>query len=235
MKKHIIIAVVILAVIMAVGITSAIAADDFVVTSGGLTVDAHVDGFTSGDTWVINRAGTVLTSSESAISVEDLTGTNSGWIFTVNVTDFTETTGVVPDPTVNGATLALNVDVEDWLSMTLKDNTDTTIVAQDIPATDGSPIAAANYTVNNTIAGSGSVNILEIEPGYGAGLYDFNIDYAITLDDWLPDGTMITSSAASGAFSNASPVTVNNAAQMYQIFAGTYATTVTYSIASNPT
>lgn len=226
--------ILVLAIMLVVGITSAIAADDFTVTSGGLTVDAHVDGFTSGDTWVINRAGTVLTSSESAISVEDLTGTNSGWIFTVNATDFTESTGAVADPTVNGETLAINVDVEDWLSMTLKDSTDAAIVAGDIPATDGTPIAAANYTVNNAITGSGNTDILEIEPGYGAGLYDFNIDYSIALDDWLPDGTTITSSAASGVFSSAAPVTVNNAAQQYQIFVGTYETTITYSIASNP-
>lgn len=219
--------------IIVFSVSSAIAADDFTVTSGGITVDAHVDGFTSGDTWQISRTGTTLTSSENGISVEDLTGTNSGWIFTVNVTDFTDASSI-NDPSVNGETLSLNVDVEDWLSMTLKDNVGTAIVAGDIPATDGTDIAAANYTVTNTIAGSGNVNILEIEPGYGAGLYDFQIDYAITLDDWLPDGTTITSSAASGVFSSASPVTVDNAAQKYQIFAGTYETTITYSIASNP-
>lgn len=225
---------IVAAAVLVLGMTTAVAADDFTVTSGGLTVDAHTDGFTSGDTWVINRAGTVLTSSESDISVEDLTGSNSGWIFTINVTDFTETTGAVADPTVNGATLAINVDVEDWLSLVLKDGNNVQIVVQDIPAVDGSPIAAANYTVNHTITGSGNLNVLEIEPGFGAGLFDFNIDYAISLNDWLPDGTTITSSASSGAFSNLSPVTVNNAAQKYQIFAGTYATTITYSVASNP-
>lgn len=233
MKKKIVIVLVLFS-ILAVGISSAIAADDFTVASGGITVDAHVDGFTSGDSWVIDRSGTILTSSESSISVEDITGTNSGWIFTVNTTDFTESTGLVPDPTVNGETLAINVDVEDWLSLTLKDSTDTAIVAQNIPAADGTDVASSNYTVNNTISGSGNLNILEIEPGYGAGLFDFNIDYQITLDDWLPDGTTITSSAASGLFSSASPVTVNNATQQYQIFAGTYETTITYSIASNP-
>lgn len=233
MKKKIVIMLVLLSILV-IGISSAIAADDFTVSSGGITVDAHVDGFTSGDTWVIDRSGTVLTSSESSIAVEDLTGTNSGWIFTVNATDFTESTGTVPDPTVNGETLAINVDVEDWLSMILKDSTDTAIVAQNIPAVDGTDVVSANYTVNDTISGSGNLDVLEIEPGYGAGLFNFNIDYQITLDDWLPDGTTITSSAASGLFSSGSPVTVNNATQQFQIFAGTYETTITYSIASNP-
>lgn len=86
----------------------------------------------------------------------------------------------------------------------------------------------------NTIAGSGSVYILEIEPGYDAGLYDFQIEYIIDLDDWLPDGTTITSTSASGEFAISSPVTVSNAIQKYQIFVGTYATTITYSVASNP-
>lgn len=231
MKKKMVI-VLTLITILVFGISSAMAADDFTVTSGGISVDAHVDGFTEGDTWQIDRIGTQLTSSESSISIEDLTGTNAGWIFAVNMTDFTET--LIDDPSVDAATLSVNVDVEDWLSMTLKDSTATAIVDGTIPAIDGTDILAANYTVSNTIVDSGNVNVLEIEPGYGAGLYDFQIDYAIDLDDWLPDGTTITSSAASGVFSSASPVTVNNATQKYQMFVGTYETTITYSIASNP-
>lgn len=225
--------IIIFTIISVLNITNAFAVDDFTVTAGGISVDAHVNGFTSGDTWQIDRAGTQLTSSESGISVEDLTGTNSGWIFTVNFTDFTET--LINDPSVVGETLSVNVDVEDWMSMTLKDSTNTAIVAGNIPATDGTDIVAANYTVNNTIVDSGNVNILEIEPGFGAGLYDFQIDYTIDLDDWLPDGTIITSTSAAGEFPSGTPVVVDNGTQKYQIFVGTYETTITYSIASNPT
>ena len=217
--------------ICAWNISSSFAADDFTVTSGGISVDTHVDGFTSGDTWQISRAGTQLTSDESSISIEDLTGTNAGWIFTVSFTDFTETG--IDDPSVDAATLSVNVDVEDWLSVTLKDSADAAIVSGDIPSTDDTDVVADNYTVNNTISGSGNLNILEIEPGYGAGLFDFRIDYAIDLDDWLPLGTTITSSAAEGVFDSGSPVTVD-ATQQYQIFVGTYETTITYSVASNP-
>ena len=96
-KKFIQILIVIL-LIFALNISSTFAADDFTVTSGGLTVDAHVDGFTSGDTWAIDRAGTQLTSTESSISIEDLTGTNAGWIFTISFTDFTATG--IDDPSV---------------------------------------------------------------------------------------------------------------------------------------
>jgi len=88
--------------------------------------------------------------------------------------------------------------------------------------------------VNNLIANSGNTDILQIQPGFGAGVYDFEIDYAITLDDWLSDGTNITSTSASGVFSSVSPVTVDNAVQKFQIFAGTYETTLTYNAASNP-
>lgn len=195
-------------------------------------VNSHTDGFASDDSWTINRTGTQLTSSESNITIDDSSGLNLGWVFTVNVTDFIEEG--ISDPCVDMATLSVRVDVEDWLSMTIKDSTNTEIVAGTIPATSGPDIPAGNYTVLNTIADSGNINVLNVQSGYGAGVYDFTIDYTINLDDWLPDGTNITSTAAFGVFSNASPVTVDNSAQKYQIFVGTYETTITYSVASNP-
>lgn len=202
------------------------------VMAADITVSAHIAGFISGDTWIIDRTGTQLISTENDITIEDSSGTNAGWVFSVHVDDFTETG--INDPCVNAATLSVRVDVEDWLSMKLKDRNGTEIVSGDIPATSGIDIPAANYTVNSTVIGSGNMDVLSVQAGHGAGIYDFSMDYIISLDDWLPDGTDIISSVASGVFSNASPVKVNNALQKYQIFAGTYETTITYSVASNP-
>lgn len=197
-----------------------------------IVVDSHMDGFTSGDSWSINRAGTQLTSSESNVTIDDSSGLNMGWVFTINVTDFT--VEGISDPCVDTATLSARVDVEDWLSIALKDSANAEIGSEIIPATSGTDIPAGSYTVLNTIADSGNINVLNVQPGYGAGVYDFIIDYTIDLDDWLPDGTNITSTAASGLFSSASPVTVDNSVQKFQIFAGTYETTITYSVASTP-
>lgn len=203
-----------------------------VVMAAGLTVNAHIDGFTSGDTWVIDRSGTQLISTENNITINDSSGTNAGWVFSVHVQDFIE--AGINDPCVDAATLSVRVDVEDWLSMTLKDRNGEQIINKDIPATSGLDIPAANYSVNDTIVDSGNIDVLSVQAGHGAGAYDFAIDYTISLDDWLPDGTDIISTASSGVFSSASPVKVNNAAQKYQIFVGTYETTITYGVASNP-
>lgn len=218
------IAVVLFAIILFLFGTNAAALD--------VSVTAHVDGFTTEDTWQINRSGTVLTSSDNNITIDDSSGTNSGWVFSVGVSDFTQTG--VSDPSVQASVLSVRVDVEDWLSMVLKDSTNTHITGGDIPATSGSDIPAGQYTTNETITDSGNISVIDVQSGSGTGIYNFAIDYTITLDDWLPDGTTITSSASSGVFSNLSPVTVDNSSQKYQIFVGTYETTITYSVASNP-
>ncbi len=170
--------------------------------------------------------------SEPSLVASDLTGSNEGWIYTTTFTDFTASG--IDDPSVDAATLSLNIDVEDLLSVVLEDSDSAPIVAQDITQTDGTDIAAANYTVDNTIAGSGNLAILEVEPGYGAGTFGLELVYTIDFSRWLPDGTTITSSAAEGEFSSGSPVTVDNSDQKYQIFPSTYAITVTFSIAGNP-
>ncbi len=214
-------------------IMGALAVDDFSITSGGISVSSHSAGFTSLDTWEIDQTGTALESNETDISVEDLTGTNSGWIFTISFSDFTETG--IDDPSVAEATLSVNVDVEDWLSINLKDSADAAIIDEAaIPATNGQDIPTTHYTVDDTIVGSGDLDILEVEPGYGAGLFDFEIDSTITLVDTLPVGTTITSSAESGEFSSGDPVIVDGDRE-YQIFVGTYETTITFSVDSNPT
>lgn len=212
-----------------------VSADDFTVSSGGISVSTHTEGFTSGDSYTLGSGGTTLTSTESSIQVQDVSGTNSGWIFTVTLTDFTTGTSV-DDPTLAGAdTLTVTVPVETWLSLQLVDSADSNITgAASIPATSGLDIVTAGYTVNNTVAGSGGLNVLEVEPTYGAGTYGLELDYSIgALNDWLPVGTTIESTGASTVFPNGSPVTVS-ANPQYQMFVGTYTTTITYSIASNP-
>lgn len=197
-----------------------------------LTISAHIDGFTSADTWVLDRTGTQFSSAENNIRIEDSSGTNAGWIFSVHINDFTETG--INDPCVNAATLSVRVDVEDWFSMTLKDSNGVEIADGIIPAVSGADIPIGSYTVNDTVVDSGNMDVLSVQAGHGAGIYDFTMDYMILIDDWLPNGTNIVSTAAAGVFSSGSPVKVNNAEQKYQIFAGTYETTITYSVASNP-
>ncbi len=233
-KKLIMMMVVAVAVLLVMLPTSGVyAADQFEVTGGTLTITGHSDGFTTAnDTWVISAVDAQFIQSEPSLVASDLTGSNEGWIYTTTFTDFTATG--IADPSVAAATLSLNADVEDWLSVVLEDSLSAEIIAQAITPTDGTAIIAANYTANDTIVGSGNLAILEVEPGYGAGTFGLELVYTIDFSRWLPDGTTITSSAVTGEFASGTPVTVNNATQKYQIFPGTYETTVTFSIAGNP-
>ena len=179
LKKMLILILVVAVVSLLVMLpTSGVYADDFIVTGGTLAVTVHAEGFTTGDSWVIDDVGTALNSSEAPV-VTDPTGTNEGWIYTVTFADFTATG--ISDPSVVAATLSLNVDVEDWLDVDLKNNASVSIddVAA-IPATVGTDIVTANYIPDDNIIGTGNLAILEIEPGYGAGEFGFNLAYTIT-------------------------------------------------------
>jgi hypothetical protein len=73
-------------------------------------------------------------------------------------------------------------------------------------------------------------NIIKVSPGYGAGKYYFDLNYILTIDEWLPDGTVIDSTAAAGRFSDMSVETGDKV----QVFAGIYTANVVYSASCNP-
>ncbi len=217
------------------------AADRFEVTGGTLTISSiTTESFNVEDSnWTISLGGSSVFVKNEAVTITDISGTNEGWKFKIGLSDFSNFSQVA-DPTAFGATLSINVDVEDWLSVRLYD--DEALLnelkeggANLTPTGDnGTPITAQNYSVTNILSGSGDVQAMTVAPGYGAGEYRFYLVYNITLNDWLPDGTIITSSANAGKFAGFSPVTVNNSEQKYQIFAGTYETLITYSVSGNP-
>ncbi|HBN82839.1 MAG TPA: hypothetical protein DDZ89_03250, partial [Clostridiales bacterium] len=146
----------------------------------------------------------------------------------------------IEDPTVADAELYVYVDVEDWLSLKMVDDSEGLSELKPEGATlnpassKGTAISSENYVANNSIIDSGLMELLKIEPGFGAGVFDFYLMYDINVSAWLPDGTTIKSTGQSGSFPNANPVIVANDVQKYQIFAGTYQTTITYNISGNP-
>lgn len=187
----------------------------------------------------------VFTGSKDNISVIDETGTNSGWTVSISAGDFLATG--IDDPTdASGALMDVYVACGDWLSMTVDNSTDG--IFEDgtntlVPGTggDGATVAAENVQFFNGTLGTGAplytqggtntLNLIEVEPGYGAGEYVFDINYTISLDSWLPAGARIVSSApAGGRFEDLSI----QSGDKLQVFAGIYKTEITYAASCNP-
>lgn len=211
----------------------------FSIESGSL--DYAVDPITSINTdnssWTIASNDGVTFEKTDKITVSDLSGTNQGWKFNINFTTFTNMTNI-DDPTVKDANLHVYINVADWLSLDICDDAGGLLELKEngspLSAVNGTDIMSENYTANSDVTGAGSSCFLQVEPGFGAGVFDFYLMYRISVNDWLPTGTKIESSTNTGKFANISPVIVDNDVQKYQIFAGTYQTTITYSISGNP-
>jgi hypothetical protein len=186
----------------------------------------------------------IFTGSNDNICITDETGTNSGWVFGVATTDF-YLLGI-DDPTDAGAeTMDLYIFAGDWISFTI-DNSEENIGSDGnytlVPGTSGSGGVVpddkvqffggmqADFPPNCSTTMLNNANIIKVSPGYGAGKYYFDLNYNITIDEWLPDGTVVDSTAASGRFSNMSVETGDKV----QVFAGVYTADVVYSASCNP-
>ncbi len=186
----------------------------------------------------------VFTGSNDDICITDETGTNSGWRFGIATTDFYLLN--IDDPTDSGSEkMDVYVFACDWLSLTI-DNSVEAMCSDDNytlvpgPGGDGGTVPAdkvmffggmqADFPPNCSTTTLNNANIIKVSPGYGAGKYYFDLNYIITIDEWLPDGTVIDSTASGGRFSDMSIATGDKV----QVFAGVYTTNVVYSASCNP-
>lgn len=186
----------------------------------------------------------IFSGSNDGICITDETGTNSGWMFGVACTDFYLLD--IDDPTDSAAeTMDVYIFACDWLSFTI-DNSAEAICYDDlhtfVPGTggDGGIVPAdkvqyfggmqADFPPNCSTTAMNNANIIKVSPGYGAGKYFFDLNYIITIDEWLPDGSVVDSTATSGRFSDMSIETGDKV----QVFAGVYTTNMVYSASCNP-
>lgn len=186
----------------------------------------------------------VFTGSNNDICITDETGTNSGWKFGISATDIYLLD--IDDPTDSGSeTMDVYIFSNDWLSFTI-DNSSEGMSSDDnhtlIPGAngDGGTVPAdsvayfigtgGNFPPNCSTTTLNYGNIIKVNPGYGAGKYYFDLNYIITIDEWLPEGTVIDSTATGGRFEN---LAIETGDKM-QVFAGVYTTNLTYSASCNP-
>ncbi|MBN2559019.1 MAG: hypothetical protein JXB33_09725, partial [Clostridia bacterium] len=186
-----------------------------------------------------------FSGSKDGMSVTDETGTNSGWKFSVAMTDF-HTSGI-DDPT-DGASADMDIFIAagDWMSI----NIDNSSQGMDEDGTytlipgiggDGGVVEADKVlffggmlpigTPNCSEVTANTMNLITVDPGYGAGRYVFDLNLKILIDGWLPVGARVNSTASAGG--RFDDMTIG-AGDKVQVFAGVYSADMTYSASCNP-
>jgi hypothetical protein len=209
----------------------AFAASSGVVTGGNLiiassTVEGDFDSSTGNPTTRIDSkisfsdlgtidASTSLTSKTALdyLFVADNTGKNAGFVAKVSATPLTTT---VPDATATGKNVTVAIPADSVLTVTAV-SYKPMYKSKDL----------AQVPIGTHSVGAGGVDVLFANKGKGAGAFLTGLNYTLTLPNYLPAGSIVTSETGS-AFKNVTDVT------NLGLFAGSYSTTITYSITVAP-
>jgi hypothetical protein len=148
--------------------------------------------------------------------VADNRGTNAGFVAKVSASSLTAT---VPDSTSAGNFVNISIPADRVLTVSAGSLT---------PLFGSKPLAQAH--VGTQSVGSSAVNLLSVNKGVGTGAFLTTLNYTLTLPNYLPAGSLVSATSPSSAFKNVTDTNVTNLG----LFAGTYNTTVTYSITTAP-
>lgn len=184
--------------------------------------------------------------SNDNLILTDETGTNSGWKFSIAATDFY--IQGVDDPT-DGGSDAMDIFVPSgaWMFFSIDNSAEGinkdgayTLESGFLPLT-GITVPAdkvlffgaklPSETPNCSVSATDTINAIAVDAGYGAGKYKFDLNYIISIPEWLPAGTKIDSSATGGGRFDDMTVGLND---YVQVFEGVYTTNITYSVCCNP-
>jgi hypothetical protein len=201
--------------------------------SASLTASGTTSSVNSGIAFgavTINMSGTIAPISKTDyIRIDDTVTPKIGWNIKVSASNFTAT---VTDysSAIGGATLIVNIPANSILT-----------VKPQAPTAGGS-VSLTGVTAQNTsgiAVTSTGVKILSAASsgcsggcGYdgSSGYYKQQLDYTLTLPNYLPAAATITNAQADSKF-----VTANRTAgAKIGLFAGTYSSTITYTIAAGP-
>ncbi|SEC04821.1 WxL domain-containing protein [Paenibacillus sp. GP183] len=208
----------------------AFAASSGVVNGGDLVIASNTDDgvFTNANPSTVvvsgisfNGLGTIDVStklaSKSALDylfVADNRGKNAGFVAKVSASPLTTT---VPDSTAPGKTVTVNIPADSVLTVTAVSYKPKFTTKSDL----------AQVPTGTLSVGAAGIDILFANKGKGAGAFVAGLNYTLTLPNYLPTGSIVTA-APESAFKNVTDVT------NLGLFAGSYDTTITYSITSAP-
>jgi hypothetical protein len=198
------------------------------VTSGTLLVSSSTDAttfttanppsvLTSGINF--NSLGTIDVSKNllpvtalDHVFIADNTGKNAGWSVKLSATPLTAT---VTDSTADG-NVTITIPADKVLTAAASNLT---------PLFNSKP--QAQVPSGSFSVGSTATNIMFANKGAGAGAYLADVNYTLSLPNYLPVGSTVTATSNSSAFKNSTVTDLG-------LFAGSYSTTITYSLSVAP-
>jgi hypothetical protein len=168
----------------------------------------------------IDMANTIAAAtSTDYLRVDDNRGTSAGWHVNVSASNFTAT---VTDESVAG-TVSVSIPASEILTVTP--------IAPTALFTSEAASVAATVTVATPVTSGSGVQILGAAKGYGQGVYKQQLNYSITMPNYFSPTTVITATNSASEYLSGNR---NVSGAKIGIFAGTYSSTIAYSITTGP-
>lgn len=172
-------------------------------------------------TVTINMASTIaaLTSSDF-LRVDDNRGINGGWNVSVAATDFTATG--ITDQSVAAGTVDVTIPANTILTIT-------PVSPTALFSTELANVTAPVIVATPVTSGAG-IKVMTALKGYGQGVYKQQLDYTLTMPNYLPATSVITATDLSSEFLSGN----RDGSAKIGLFAGTYSSTISYSMTTGP-
>ncbi len=152
------------------------------------------------------------------IRIDDNRGTNEGWQVKVSASDLVANDIVDKTTGAAGATIDVTIPIDSVFKV--KGVTPTNLA--------GTLDGVTSLTTQTALSNDG-ITLMTASKGYGAGAYTNDLTYALSIPNYLPEGSSLSpSDATNSKFANVTDPT------RIGTFAGNYSTTVQYSITVAP-
>lgn len=172
-------------------------------------------------TVTINMASTIaaITSSDF-LRVDDNRGINAGWNVSVAATDFTATG--ITDQSVAAGTIDVAIPASTILTIT-------PVAPTALFSTELANVTAPVIVATPVTSGAGT-KVMTAQKGYGQGVYKQELGYTLTMPNYLPAASVITATDPTSEFLAGN----RDGAAKIGLFAGTYSSTISYSMTTGP-
>lgn len=201
-------------VAIALLLTSSIAgATGVSLLAGSTAVSSSTFAFTALGT--LSLAGTNTATGSDPMTITDDRGSGAGWNVKVSATDFVATG--ITDPTVGAATLTVTLPIASVL----------TASAGSLTSTQGQDATNITVASSATPVTSAGISLYSAATGNGMGVYTSTIAHTFTLPKTVAASGILSSDATTSTFKTGHT-------RAASVFAGTYNSTITYTISNAP-
>ncbi|HEY0828444.1 MAG TPA: WxL domain-containing protein [Bacilli bacterium] len=209
------------------------------VSGGELKFDSNTDPLEleEGDEVATSNSG-IFPAAESTIDVstaipaltavdyirlDDDRGTHAGWSVKVSASNLTSAALTDPTSTTSG-TVVITIPVASVFA----------VVTNNLNRLSGS-LKGVSVPSGSAAITTGGVNVMNAVSGRGSGAYKANVNYTLTLPNYLPPGsTVVPSAPSTSSLDEFAAEDIGAGVEDLGLFAGSYSTTVTYAISQAP-